>query len=203
MLKQEKKTCEFCSASFIDDTKYNQIDCGKPECRRKYVEYIHGDHDNPKTCKFCERTYAPDNVDHGVCWDEPCQQLYAGERHAEAVAEFFEVKAELWETFKASPLAELPRLDFPDVINEHISYYRYMVAGCKHCEIDPLLVDQPEQYLSTLRWQAVHDVIATYKYFGNVVNEPGVPWVKPFYDELKKGKPAIVKIEPIQLQLEL
>ena len=209
MKKQEKK-CEFCKATFIDDTEYNKTACDQPECRVRYCESVHGDHDNPELCLSCGREYPPEPIfDKGFCGFAECQQQQEEVMHAQSMLHFTECKAEAYENFKASPLAKLPN-EFGHE-NVDIAWHRYLTAGIKHHnktrereddQIDELILWQSEQYLSTLKSDRVHSIASHFLYFGRVADEPGVPWVKPLYAELEKGVPvAVVAPEPVQLQL--
>ena len=211
--KSVKKTCEFCSLTFIDATEYNQTACDRQDCREKYVESVHGDPKIVKQCRFCSEDYHPDDIfDKDYCWKQVCRERYHTDiDHPEAVAKFYEACSAVYEAFKASPLAKLPN-EFGSE-NVDIAFHRYILAGLKHHNagsaksddvIDELIMWQPEPYLATQTAGRIWGISSIFSYFKNVVNTPGVPWVKPLYAELAKSEPIEpVSTQPMQLLLEI
>lgn len=123
-----------------------------------------------------------------------CDRAYAIERWKGA-------KSALWDIFKESPLAGL--LNEFGNRNESIAFHKFLVAGCKKCEIDELILWQPDKYLNSIKVCTIHHIASQFDYMGRVVNERGVPWIKPLYEMLEKEhvpKPT-GELKEIQLRL--
>ena len=209
-MKKQTKTCEFCSAEFIDNTPHNKIACDKPECREQYVEWLHGDKNATISCKYCLRIYHPDAFNKGVCFSGECLAKKKVYDHGVACERFWKAHDTAYEALNKSPLAKL--LNEFGSENVDIAFHRYITAGIKHHNktstdgktIDELIMWQPDKYLATQTSGRIWDIAATFSYFSRVVSESGVPWVKPLYTELAKGTPVeATPSEPIQLLLTI